>query len=114
MKLPVFLCVLVCLVSAALGQPPGTNDLQQAAEFSLFVRFYRVEIDFSDLRPLMVAKETQTDGQVLLSYFKQKGVDLSLPSALFYTVGEKSLVVRSTIENLDKLDALFKKPKRRK
>ena len=107
--------LLLMIALVLFGQRGGASDpTQTATEPNLFTRVYRVEISFSDLRQLMQANQGETNGQILQRYLKEKGVDLYPPSTLFYTVGERALLVRSTKENLEKLDTWFTKRKKGK
>jgi len=63
------------------------------------------------MTPLAIYGVTATNGlsdiAVLRSFCKQRGLDLSPPSGVFYTYAEKSLAVRSTWENLEAFDKLL-------
>lgn len=107
MKFSALLWILIGLGSIADGQSAGKNAPQPSAQPALFQRAYRLDTHtFTNMRRFLALTNDQSgsDGQVLRSYLKQKGVELSLPSTLFYTYGEKSLVVRSTKENLDTIE----------
>ena len=74
----------------------------------LFMRTYRFNGNgvFMRMRNSTADAQGQSDFEVLRNFLKQKGVELSPPSSWFYTEGEKSLVVRATKENLEKVDKL--------
>jgi len=48
--------------------------------------------------------------EVLRYALKDKGIEFSPPSALFCTHGEKTLIVRSSKENLETIERLFGEP----
>ena len=78
------------------------------APLVLFSRVYRFSSNdvFTRMRHSVGGPEGQSDFEVLRNFFKSKGVALSPPSSLFYTYGEKSLIVRGTKENLETIDKL--------
>ena len=78
------------------------------AQLVLFSRVYRFSSNdvFSKMRHSMGGPEGQSEFEVLRNFFKSKGVDLSPPSSLFYTYGEKCLIVRATEANLATIDKL--------
>ena len=107
MKFSALLLVLIGVGWTGDGRSAGANAPQPSAQPALFQRAYRLDTNtFTSMRRFLALTNDQSgsDGQVLRGYLKQKGVELSLPSALFYTYGEKSLVVRSTQENLDTIE----------
>src|SRR5215207_4562910 len=105
MKFPAILFLLVAIVLTATGQSASTNAAQASAASAICQMPYRVDSNtFTSMRRLVTGTNALSDGQALLSYFKQNGIELSVPSSWFYTHGKKSLVVRSTKENLDKIE----------
>src|SRR5712675_39001 len=61
-------------------------------------------------RKAIAEKEIQPDDVVLRSYFKQVGIELSPPSSFSVNYEAKLLIVRSTRENLAKIEALLPPP----
>jgi hypothetical protein len=88
-------------VKALLPPPPPPAPV-------LFIRYF----SFGTNDPFALARHAlgnptdQSDLDVLLHFFKDKGAEISRPSTWFYTYGEHILMVRSTKEKLDTIEKL--------
>jgi type II secretory pathway component GspD/PulD (secretin) len=103
------------LVLHAAGQPALTNAAPSARP-ELYQRIYQTDTNsfFPSLRTLMRAKGEQPDFEVLRSYFKQKGVDVSPPFSLFYKPRTGLLLIRATEQDQKKIKALLAELQSRK
>lgn len=59
------------------------------------------------MRRFLKAKDDQPDYEVLKGCLTDKGVVISSPSMMFYSHGKGTLLVRSTKDNLDKIEMLL-------
>ena len=106
----------IVVLSAALAladaaPSPGTN-LAPSATAALSERAYPVDPGsfFRLARHAIGEKEIQSDAVVLRQYLAQHGIHLSSPSSFSFKYEAKSLVVISTRENLERIEALLPPP----
>jgi len=110
MTVKISILVLLGLAFSVSGQPVSTNATQVFRQ-----RVYRVDTNsFALMRQSLSPTNNASDIQVLRTYLKERSVDISPPSTLFYTYGEKSLIVCSTTANLDGVERILAELRREK
>ncbi len=115
MKILPILFILAAVQSSSLAQPVWTNSAEPAAQVLMYTRAYRIDTDgFIAMRQITGETNSLSEAQVVWVFCRRKGIDLSPPASLFYSCGEKALIVRSTLNNLDKLEKFFADLKRAK
>src|SRR5712671_5667378 len=103
-KIFAILFILVGLRVSSAGEAVSTNALQSAAQSPTSSRAYRIDTNaFAIMRRSLTATNALSEIDVLRSFCEQRGVALSLPTRFFYTYGEKTLVVWTTNEKLERL-----------
>jgi hypothetical protein len=104
MKIFAILYIFVGLRVSSGGEAVSTNAPQSAAQSPTSSRAYRIDTNaFAIMRLSLTTTNALSEIDVLRSFCKQKGVDLSRPVRCFYTYGEKTLVVWATSEKLERL-----------
>ena len=107
-----FLSIMALSAGLAVVPAPVTNVARPSAATALSERVYPVDPDSFFRRARLAIRDTGmlSDNAVLRLYFTQVGVDLSPPSWCLFKHEEKSVLVNSTRENLNRIKALLPTP----
>ena len=100
---------ILILRSTLVSQVVNTNTSQVASNAVMLQRVFRVETNaFVLMRKSLATTNRLPDIQVLRRYLENKGVDISSPKeSLFYTYGERTLLVRSTTEKVQRIEEIL-------
>lgn len=87
------------------GTTNGTDNVPQTQPESLVSRHYAINQTFWDnLKHLAGVKEGEDNLQMLIRYFKQNGIEIQNPEAMFFD--RENLFVRATAANQNQIERL--------
>jgi hypothetical protein len=113
MKVLLILTILAAVQLSPLAQSVGTNAPQVTGQAAMPTRVYRLDGNtFTAMRRFIEDTNNLPEGEVLRRFCMKEHIDVSPPAYLFYTVGQKTLVVRSTLDNLGKIERFLGDAKR--
>jgi len=104
-----FLTTAVIVGLALTGFYGTANETNSAVQpEQLFSRHYEIttETFVSNLKRLAGTKENESDLQMLLRFFKQNGIEIKNPEAVFWKEENNELFVRATEVHQDKIERL--------
>lgn len=108
MKLLMIIVSAAALAIHAAAVPATTNGVPREPRSPAVTRVYQTDTNsfFKNLRAMLKAEENQSDGKVLISYFKKNGIDVSSPFSFYYKPRTGSLLIRATEEDQKKIEKL--------
>ena len=89
----------------------STNEAAQSSAEHLLTRSYKISVATfaGNLMKLAPPKKSESNQELLRRFFKESGVKLNEPAAVFLNEKKEKLFIRATQNDQDKIEALIRK-----